>query len=238
MIRGILFDKDGTLFDFNATWGAWARRFLDEMAQGTETLSVALGELIGFDYASGRFHPESPAIAQTPGDLAALLLPALPGWDAHRLVAHINATAAVAPMVEVLPLVPLLKELRMQGLRLGVATNDSETPARAHLAAVGAEALFDFVAGFDSGFGGKPEPGMCLAFAHSVGLAPRSVAMVGDSRQDLIAGRDAGMHPVAVLSGPAGVDELADLAEAVLPDIAALPGWLAAQRARQATPGV
>jgi phosphoglycolate phosphatase len=24
-VRGVLFDKDGTLFDFRATWGAWAR---------------------------------------------------------------------------------------------------------------------------------------------------------------------------------------------------------------------
>ncbi|MFM2354690.1 MAG: hypothetical protein RLZZ528_426, partial [Pseudomonadota bacterium] len=24
-IRGLLFDKDGTLFDFMATWGQWTR---------------------------------------------------------------------------------------------------------------------------------------------------------------------------------------------------------------------
>jgi phosphoglycolate phosphatase len=25
-IRGLVFDKDGTLFDFHATWGGWSRQ--------------------------------------------------------------------------------------------------------------------------------------------------------------------------------------------------------------------
>ena len=44
---------------------------------------------------------------------------------------------------------------------------------------------------------------------------------------DLVAGRAAGMVTVAVLTGLAPVDDLAPLADAVLPDIGALPGWLA-----------
>jgi phosphoglycolate phosphatase len=50
--------------------------------------------------------------------------------------------------------------------------------------------------------------------------------MVGDSRHDLIAGRAAGMPVVAVLTGVAGADELAPVADAVLPDIGHLPDWI------------
>jgi phosphoglycolate phosphatase len=32
VIKGIIFDKDGTLFDFNATWGAWTRGMLEAEA--------------------------------------------------------------------------------------------------------------------------------------------------------------------------------------------------------------
>jgi len=39
------------------------------------------------------------------------------------------------------------------------------------------------------------------------------------------------MRPVAVLTGIAPAADLAPLAEAVLPDIGALPGWIDAQRA-------
>ena len=64
-----------------------------------------------------------------------------------------------------MPLVPLFTALRARGLKLGVATNDSEVPAQAHLRAHGLTGLLDFIAGYDSGHGAKPGPGMCLAFA-------------------------------------------------------------------------
>jgi phosphoglycolate phosphatase len=50
--------------------------------------------------------------------------------------------------------------------------------------------------------------------------------MVGDSTHDLDAGRAAGMATVGVLTGLAGAADLAPHADAILPDIGALPGWL------------
>jgi phosphoglycolate phosphatase len=225
-IRGLLFDKDGTLFDFHATWSAWARTFLTELACGDLARAAELGRTIGFDTAQVLFDPESPVIAGTPGDIAEALLPHLPGASAPALIARMNAAAAAAPMIEAVPLKPLLGALRRLGLRLGVVTNDAELPARAHLGASGTEELFDFIAGFDSGFGAKPGPGALLAFADRFGLAPSQVAMVGDSRHDLAAARAAGMHSVAVLTGLAGEEDLAPYADAILPDIGHLPHWL------------
>ena len=53
--------------------------------------------------------------------------------------------------------------------------------------------------------------------------------MVGDSTHDLRAGRAAGMRAVAVLTGLAEADELAPLADAVLPDVSHLPAWISVQ---------
>ena len=53
--------------------------------------------------------------------------------------------------------------------------------------------------------------------------------MVGDSRHDLAAGRAAGLTTVAVLTGVAVAEDLADLADAILPDISHLPGWIASR---------
>jgi len=224
--EGILFDKDGTLFDFNATWVAWAEVLIGRWAAGDAALALALAEAVDFDLDVRAFRPGSVVIAGTPEDVAGVLVPVL-GGSPGALVDRLNAESAAAPMAEAVPLRPLLEGFRARGIRLGVATNDGEVPARAHLEAVGIVDLFDFIAGSDTGHGGKPAPGMCLAFSAATGLAPERVVMVGDSTHDLIAGRAAGMQTVGVLTGLAGADVLAPLADAVLPDIGHLPAWLA-----------
>jgi phosphoglycolate phosphatase len=137
-----------------------------------------------------------------------------------------------APQQQAVPLTPFLEGLRARGLVLGVATNDSEAPARAHLAAAGVTEMFDFIAGYDSGHGAKPAAGQLLAFADAVDLPPAQIVMVGDSTHDLRAGRAAGMRTIGVLTGMARAQALAPLADVVLRDIGEIPAWLDAQTAR------
>ncbi len=222
----VLFDKDGTLFDFEATWGAWAAKAMRELAEGDEALAVRLGQSIGYDLAACQFSPDSPAIAGTIDEVAALLLVDLPAWDGTTLIKKLDALAAVAPQVEVTPLAPLLDALQSAGLKLGVATNDSETAAYAHLGQACVTDRFDFIAGYDSGFGSKPGPGPLLAFAETAGVLPERVAMVGDSTHDLLASQAAGMMAVGVLTGPATRADLAPYADVVLASISELPAWL------------
>lgn len=230
MIDGLIFDKDGTLFDFRISWGRWAATFLRLIASD-EGHAARLGRAIGYDLASATFAPDSPVIAATAADIAAALLPELPGMTLAELTDRIDASAGMAPMSEAVPLRPLLDALRGRGLRLGLATNDSETPARQHLETHRITDCFDFIAGYDSGHGAKPGPGMCLAFARQMGLQPGRVAMVGDSRHDLDAGRAAGMRTIAVLTGVARHEDLAPYADVVLADIGAIPAWLSGLKA-------
>lgn len=229
MIDGLLFDKDGTLFDFRISWGRWAQGFLAQIARDPAH-ARRLGQAIGFDLETGSFAPDSPVIAATAADIAAALVTELPGVSVAELTDRIDASAGQSPMSEAVPLRPLLSALRARGLRLGVATNDSEAPARQHLAHHGITDCFDFISGYDSGHGAKPGPGMCLAFARALGLDPARVAMVGDSRHDLEAGRAAGMRVVAVLTGVARREDLAPHADVVLADIGAIPDWLSTLR--------
>ena len=225
-LQGVLFDKDGTLFDFAATWEAWATSFLLRSSGGDQAQARLVGLDIGFDFNAQKFARNSVVIAGTPGDIANALAPHFPDLGLGDLIDMLNEEAVRAPQQEAVSLTPFLTELRARGLKLGVATNDAEAPARAHLDTAGVTAFFDFIAGFDSGHGAKPGPGQMQAFLHLTGLPGAAVAMVGDSTHDLHAGRAAGMRTVAVLTGLATADELAPFADVVLPNIGHLPDWL------------
>lgn len=228
-VRGLCFDKDGTLFDFAATWGAWAKAFLRRAAKGDETRAVAIGTAIGFDLPSGTFARDSLVIAGTPDEVTQALMPHFRDMSPQSILDMINEEASIAPQQPAVPLRPLLEGFRAQGIALGLATNDSEGPARAHLASVGVTDLFDFIAGYDSGYGGKPAPGQLLGFAQAVNLPPEQIVMVGDSTHDLEAGRAAGMRTIAVLTGAATEQDLAPHAHVVLRDIGEIPAWLVGQ---------
>lgn len=226
MIDGILFDKDGTLFDFRASWGAWAKGVLQGLAADYGVDAAQLGAAIGYDYHGGQFSADSVVIAGTTAEVTEALLPHLQGQSAKAIEARLNHAAAHAPMLPAVDLRAVLGGLRARGLRLGVATNDVEASARAHVAAHGLTDLFDFIVGADSGHGAKPGPGMCLAFARQLGIDPTRAVMVGDSLHDLEAGARAGMRTVAVLTGIATAETLGPHATVVLPDIGGISGWL------------
>ncbi|WP_299295659.1 HAD family hydrolase [uncultured Tateyamaria sp.] len=225
-VLGIIFDKDGTLFDFGTTWEAWAAGFLRRAAHGDHARADRMAEAIGFDITKRRFRRDSVVIAGTPDEVATALMPHFPETSHAGVLTLLNDEAALAPQAEAVPLVPFLTGLRQRGIKLGVATNDAETPARAHLNAAEVVPFFDFIAGSDSGFGGKPEPGQLMGFCAATGLDPETVIMVGDSLHDLRAGRAAGMRTVGVLTGLADTDDLAPHATVVLSDIGGIPAWI------------
>lgn len=225
---GILFDKDGTLFDFHATWSVWAHGVILDLSCGDRDVMGRMALEAHYDLEARRFQPTSPIIAGTNREAAECFARALPGRGIDEIEDYLMHAAALAPLAPAVPLAPYLTGLTTRGLRLGVMTNDTEYGARAHLTAAGILDHFDFIAGFDSGYGAKPAPGPLLAFAKAMALEPARVAMVGDSAHDLVAGRAAGMLCVGVLTGTATRADLEPLADVVLPDIGHLPDWLAA----------
>ena len=225
-LQAIVFDKDGTLFGFDESWGAWAGQQITRLSNGDMALARRIGGGIGYDLDENRFHPNSPVIAGTVEEAVELMLPYLPDYTHAVLRQELDAAAAEIEMIAAVDLEACLGQLRAQGYALGVATNDSELSARAHLAAAGILDTFSFIAGYDSGYGAKPAPGQLLAFAQAVEARPEACAMVGDSLHDLRAARAAGMVAIGVLTGPATETELRDHADVVLPTIAELADWL------------
>lgn len=229
MIRAILFDKDGTLFDFEATFAPATADVVKSLSAGDPDAAGEMARLAGFDLARQRFLPSSVVVAGTAADLAQLWSGVLGQTGITPLAARIDGLYEQFTRHH-LTLFPfadgILAELAASGLVLGVATNDAEAGARAHLEAAGIARHFSFVCGYDSGHGAKPGPGMVLAFARHCGVPPGEVMMVGDSTHDMVAGRSAGAVTTAVLSGLAGAEAFDGTADAICNDIGQLPQLL------------
>ena len=226
MIKTVLFDKDGTLFDFRATWSGFAKALLEDLSSGDPLKAAAMSNDLDYNLETGEFFPGSVLVSGTPGDIASCLLPHLPGTSPAGLIARMNVLAANVPQCEVTPLQPLLESLRDRGLTLGVITNDAMAPTRAHLRAVGVSHLFERIISCDCGFGQKPSPGQIHAFLEMTGAMPSETVMVGDAPSDLIAARAAGCISVGVLTGHATATQLAPHADKVLADVSELPELL------------
>ena len=227
MVRGIIFDKDGTLTDFQATWEVGARIVFDALAGDDTDLKRAMGSAVGFDWDNGTFRPGSVGVTGPESAVLDALERVLVNADRSWLDdTYFSASAEViqAPAVE---LVPLFDRLSKAGLVLGIVTNDTESSARALTAEFGLDDFLAFVSGSDSGHGSKPSPGQLLAFCDAANLPPSEILMVGDSHFDLEAADAAGMRSIGVLTGAATTADLEPWAEAVLPDIGHLPRWLA-----------
>ena len=224
-IRAVLFDKDGTLVDFDRTWSGTMKVGARDFADGDETLAVRLCEAVGWSEARGTFAVDAffannpnAAIARRWRELRGL--PFAEG-DAVRL----DALFARAILDNVTPLGDLagtVARLRARGLVLGVATNDSCASSLDQLAALGVAHAFAFVTGYDGPSRPKPDPGAVFDFARATGLATAEVAVVGDSLNDLKLARASGAYGVAVARDAAHRAALAPLADMAIAGIEAL----------------
>ncbi len=224
-IRGILFDKDGTLIDFCATWIPAYTAAAEELAiaVGDAELTERLLRAGGFDPDTQTFCPSSVLSWASISEISLLWSkdPALESVDdvCHR-VGRCLDEHAIQTLVAVTDLDVLFTRLRKRGIRIGVATTDSTASAQAMLERFAVEEHVDFVAGYDKGFGTKPEPGMVHGFCEITGLQPREVAVVGDTRKDLeMARRASAGLSVGVLSGICTREHLDDLADCIIESV-------------------
>lgn len=232
-IKGILFDKDGTLFDYHASWAPVNAGAALEAARGDADLADALLRAGGLDPATGRYASGSLLAAAHTGEIAQewARMMDLPADDLPDLIDRLDRRFQELGPIHAAPvghLPTLMAGLRGRGLVLGVATSDSERGARRMLADVGCgPELIGFVAGYDSGYGGKPAPGMVYGFCNATGVGADAVMVVGDNLHDIRMARSAGCRlAVGVLTGTSVIEDFQAEADVVLDSILDLPDLL------------
>ena len=231
MIQAILFDKDGTLFDFYRTWGVVTEEAALLAADGDAARAAELMLRSGKDPTTGRYLPGSVIASGSNREIAATWAEILGRADVdviHEAVqAHFlkRQPEVMAPVVD---FGSFFARLKQRGYKLGIATMDSEIAAHQAMDKFGVRLSLDFICGFDTGHGLKPGGGMVEAFARRLDLPARAVAVVGDSPHDMHMARAGGAgRAVGVLTGVSPKEALLEAgAHVVLESIADLEAAL------------
>lgn len=230
-IRAILFDKDGTLIDFEKTWFSFSHAMAKWAAGGDEEKARYLMDIGGYDWNTKRFGPNSVIAAGTVEEMVALWHPDADEISVKNIIAHYNKASLEAGPSSAVPIEGLhetLQALHAQGFILGICTNDSEAGALKTAQMLGIDHFFAGFIGYDTAARPKPFADPLIYFAKENGLELSQLAMVGDNSHDMEAAlaAQAGLS-IGVLSGNAGADILAPLADIVLPSVADIPALFA-----------
>ena len=231
-VKGILFDKDGTLIDFNRSWLAPYLKATSYLAQ-----SVGRPELADTLMANGGYLKETQSWVPDSLLASGSNQQILDAWSlqigepiqGERLetIYAIFSLASDSYVAVIDDMNSFLQSLKRRGIKLGVATMDDVSNAHEMINKLSLSGIFDFVCGANSGFGVKPEPGMVHGFCAQCGLDPNEIMMVGDSPRDLNMGKNAGVKmSVGVLTGAHSEEELRQYGDAVIKNISEIPSLL------------
>ncbi|MEP9366811.1 HAD family hydrolase [Xanthobacter sp. VNH20] len=228
-LKAVLFDKDGTLVDFDRTWGPSAGYVMRTLAAGNAAALAQLEAVSEYLPDEERFLPSSPLVAGSSAHYGPLWAQTLarPADDAFlHLIDHLFREAGLIHLTPIGQPDAVLQRLHQGGLKLAIVTNDAESNARTQAEALGLMPYLEAIHGYDSGFGSKPDPGMVSAFAKRLALDPHAMAVVGDTEHDFTAARSAGARFILVRTGPSPVEHLYSEADLVVDSIADLPAQL------------
>lgn len=193
LVRGVVFDLDGTLVD--------SRRDIAEAANHALE-KAGLARLP---------HDELESYV---GDGAPLLM----ARAARLEVTDLKTKAMVADFLDYYAEHPIdytnvmpggLEALDALGhLPLGICTNKPRRTSIAVLRGLGLEARFKGVVAGDDLPKRKPDPAMVLETARLLGVPVQTIVMVGDGPQDVLSGRAAGAFTVGVKGGIQALERL------------------------------
>jgi len=233
--RLVIFDKDGTLIDFTATWVPLIRKrvsfLLKVLGREDEALGAFLLKSWGIDPVSGKIDSRGPCPVSPRSDeivigTMALYQKGYPWDEAKQWVAQAfdQADADSDWREKVVPIKGIqtfLSRLRENGFSTALATSDERKDTEAILSHLAMDGLFDIVLCAGDVSPPKPHPETVLAICRQLSISAQETILLGDTITDMMMGKRAGVGlTIGILEG--GVtprEELERVADLVVDSI-------------------
>jgi len=231
-IDGIIFDKDGTLIDFHATWGPILRKAVADLVapfEDKKILTTNIFKTLGVDQDSMKSF-DGPYSITTFDKIYTVVSTVLyqhgMKWtDAEQRVFNIFKHAAETPpsLEQLSPTAHLpsyFNSLTNRGIKIGVATADNRHGTLDTLEKLECNIDSLFIACADDiGLPPKPDPALLECIADHWGTTAKRLAMVGDTVGDVYMAQQAGSVSIGVLTGAGTAEMLEPYTHAVLDSI-------------------
>lgn len=232
-IELVVFDKDGTLIDFERLWGQRARQGVAALVQrveGDAVLTRSLFHSLGYDPKTGVTAGNGPLATAVMSKLCTIMAAVLYqhgfSWDAAE--EHVRDSFALKmgapPTAEQIrpsgDVAGLFQRLSRAGASIAVVTSDDREATIVTLSLLGAtDSVTLLICGNDD-IPNKPAPDALWRIANQLNIAPERIMMVGDTVSDLLFGENAGVGClVGVLGGVGDNAALIALADVVVDSI-------------------
>jgi HAD superfamily hydrolase (TIGR01549 family) len=225
--QAIIFDKDGTLIDFDAMWGGWVV-YLAEQLHLISGLNVheALCGAMGYDDKNKKVLAHGK-LAATPMHMLYHLTVevmqslGLSAEEAERVVE--KGWCIPDPVIlakQFTDTRTLFSQLHGKGIKIGIATTDDRAPTQAMIEAFDIEEYITTMVCADDGIKAKPAPDMVLAICNRMNIDPSKTMVIGDTIADLKMARAAGAGlVVGVLSGVSSARDLVEYADVLIESV-------------------
>ena len=225
--QAIIFDKDGTLIDFDAMWGGWVAYLAEQLHEASglhvrEPLYLAMG----YDDVNKKVLAHGKLAATPMSQLYRLTVEVMQslGLSAEQAERVVEKGWCIPdPVILAKPFTDvreLFGKLHQQNIKIGIATADDRIPTQAMIEAFDIEEFISTMVCADDGIPAKPVPDMVLTICERMKVDPSKVMVVGDTTADLKMARAAGAGlVVGVLSGVSNVHDLMPYADVIIDSV-------------------
>ncbi|GEM_PF-1468542 len=230
--RALLFDKDGTIINFNLKWLSWCRIIAKYLSsekltlQEIESKMKVWGVDLKTEVVKSEGYLATGSRRQLEENLAAEIAYAYKSVDetkkqVREAMNYANGKTTNSHMIKALPGASgCIKSLSTKGYRLAVVTTDDTEAAVKDLKVAGLEQYFDIILGCDRVDACKPAPDLVLEVCRQMDIKPAETAVIGDTPADMLMGKNAGVAcRIGVTSGVGEKSDLLDPANLVLSSI-------------------
>ena len=225
--QGIIFDKDGTLIDFDAMWGGWVVYLAEQLhALSGQSVREPLCIAMGYDDANKKVLAHGKLAATPMSQLYHLTVDVMRslGLSAEQAAQVVEEGWCIPdPVLLAKPFTDtrdLFSKFHQQNIKLGIATTDDRAPTQAMIEAFDIEEYLTSMVCADDGIPAKPAPDMVLTICERMNIHPSKVMVVGDTTADLKMARAAGAGlVVGVLSGVSNVHDLIPYADMIIDSV-------------------